>query len=269
MLHRMNMKRKSLDGRWKLNAVDKDAAPEESRSLPADLPAPVPGDIASALLEAGCIAHPYVGRNELDSLWIGKTDWTLSTEFQIDVGFQDASARSDTVWDEVRGDDQDTEDGSPPGGVLGMPAVLEFPVIDTVAEIRVNGLLVGRGRNMFRRLRFDVSKALRFGPNELEVTIRSPEAYTEAAAAKLPYPIPHTVQFPWQWNHRNLLRKVACHGGWDWGLTLMTGGIYESPALLLGGTGRIEYVTTRQERVSDGSGGTNETGLWKLAVTCE
>lgn len=222
------MKKIRLNGSWLLNAADAPA-------LPMDIPVKIPGDIASALLTAGIIEDPYYGRNELDCLWIGRTDWQLSTVFTL----------------------------SPEDLALsGKSAALEFDAIDTVAEIRLNGQDLGSSRNMFRRIRLNIAGTLKAGENHLEVLIRSPEVDTAAAAAKLPYPIPHGNQFPWQWAHRNLLRKVGCHGGWDWGLTLMIGGIYETPVLSIGGEGRIEYLTTRQERRPGGSD-------WVLTVHCE
>ncbi len=271
MPNRNTRKKIFLGGRWKLNAAVNPSQPSEAKALPRDIPAEVPGDIASALLEAGLIPDPYTGRNELDCLWIGKTDWILTTEFEIAEDFGDEAAADEEADLSTRSAGRridkspSSEADEPPirsEGGMGIPAVLEFPVVDTVAEVRLNGVPVGTGRNMFRPLRFDVANVLRRGINELEVTIRSPELYTAAAAEKLPYPIPHSAQFPWQWNHRNLLRKVACHGGWDWGLTLMTGGIYETPMLISGGTGRIEYVTTRQKRLS-------MDDRWELTVSCD
>ena len=222
----------SLDGEWTLGVLDPDAAPAEAAALPDRIPMTIPGDIAGALLDTGLIADPYYGRRELDTLWIGRTDWILSRSF--DVAEADLPAE-------------------------GEACDLEFEFLDTVAEIRLNGRDIGRARNMFRRHRFAAGDALRSGENLLEVTIRSPEAATEASAATLPYPIPHTLQFPWQWTHRNLLRKPACHGGWDWGITLMTGGLYQAPRLLLGGSGRIESVSTRTRRRDDGR-------IWDLTV---
>jgi len=244
------MKEIQLNGSWVLSVAD---GPKqlETPNLPGEIPISVPGDIASALLAAGLIENPYYGRNELDSLWIGKTDWKLSTSFKLSSGELDES---------------------------GYGAFLVFEVIDTVAEIRLNGKELCRSRNMFRRISLDSAGYLKAGENLLEVIIRSPEAYTAAAAEKLPYPIPQGNQLPWQWTHRNLLRKPGCHGGWDWGITLMTGGIYEIPVLSLGEEGRIEYITTRtvleeafpgRSREDSRSPEIPENADWALTVGCE
>lgn len=224
----------SLDGIWLLNAVGASMS-KEAAALPSDIPISIPGDIAQALFDSGHLSDPYYGRNELDALWVGRTDWSLTTSFALDNESAQRAVAS---------------------------AILNFDVIDTVAEITLNGESIDLSQNMFRRLTLDLPGKLNTGENKLEVLIRSPEAYTDEAAEKLPYPIPHTNQFPWQWNNRNLLRKVACHGGWDWGITLMTGGIYETPLLTLGRSGRVESLTTRQEKLPGGN-------QWALTVSCE
>jgi len=236
------MKEIQLNGSWTL-AVTGEKRPETS-NFPGEIPIVIPGDIASALLDAGLIEDPYYGRNELDVLWIGKTDWKLSTSFTLNS--------------------RDVEDLQP-----GVAATLVFEVIDTVAVIRLNGEELKRSSNMFRRVSLDVSGRLKVGKNLLEVIIHSPEAYTAAAAEKLPYPIPQGNQLPWQWTHRNLLRKPGCHGGWDWGVTLMTGGIYETPVLTLGEEGRIEYITTRTVRQESLATENPEDADWALTVSCE
>ena len=230
----------SLSGRWTLNPVLNHLTPEEARGLPADIPIPVPGDIASALLAANLIPDPFAGRAELECLWIGRTDWRLSTVFTIP-----SDNSSDNSSDRLT------------------HALLAFPVLDTVAEIIVNGKETARSRNMFRPLFIEVTPEVRPGAaNTLDVIIRSPETYTAEAAENLPYPVPFTGHFPWEWRHRNLLRKAACHGGWDWGLTLLTGGIYQEPTLTLNAPGRAEYLSAQAVPVP-------ESDQWHLTVTLD
>lgn len=223
------MDRQLLIDNWHLNVLIGSDTPEEAASLPENIPISIPGDIASALLEENLIPDPYYGRNELDCLWIGKTDWVLSTLFTAEE-----TACSQLV----------------------------FNCIDTVSEVHLNGRTIGYGRNMFRQYSFDTTGVLRRGENRLEVILYSPERYCEKAEKKLPYPVPQNMQLPWQWKSRNLLRKAACHGGWDWGITLMTGGIYEAPLLLKNFDGRITSIHTDQIRVPD-------TDDWILDITAE
>ena len=230
------MKTIQLDGQWTLNVVENEETPAEARNLPQDIPLRIPGDLATALLDRSLIDDPYYARNELDVLWIGKTDWSLKRSFLLDGAEIPQSPEC--------------------------LSFIEFESLDTVAEVYLNGTEIGKGRNMFRRHRFDVAAHLREGENLLEVIIRSPENFTRDAAAGLPYPVPHSAQFPWQWNHRNLLRKVACHGGWDWGITLMTGGIYEIPTLFLGVEGTVRHLTLTPLPVENSDD-------WTVDIHCE
>ena len=121
----------------------------------------VPGDIMSALLAAGEIPDPYYGKNELDLQWIGREDWRLERDFDLDESF----LSHESVY-------------------------LEALVLDTVAEVEVNGQPLGSSRNMWRRFRADARPLLKAGKNLVAVTIRSPERAAAEAAAALAYPVP-------------------------------------------------------------------------------
>src|SRR5574344_2711565 len=43
----------------------------------------VPGDIQSALMKAGLISDTFVGTNEVENLWLGKSDWNVSRKFDV------------------------------------------------------------------------------------------------------------------------------------------------------------------------------------------
>jgi beta-mannosidase len=178
----------------------------------------VPGDLMSALLAAGEIPDPYYGKNELGLQWIGREDWRLERDFELDEAF----LSHESVY-------------------------LEALVLDTVAEIELNGQGLGSSRNMWRRFRADAKPLLRAGKNRLAITIRSPERAAAEAAAALAYPIPAS-EYPVFSPHRNLLRKAQCMAGWDWGPCLMTGGIYDGIALVAHDGPRLEYATTRMRR---------------------
>jgi beta-mannosidase len=214
------MKRIGLEGTWKLTRV----------SDGSSRPMAVPGDIASALIRSGEIPDPYFGRNELETLWVGREDWFLERKFEID----DETLSHDRVF-------------------------LELGMIDTVAVIRINGEEVGRSANMFRRFRSDVKRLVAPGSNVVSVLLRSPERAAADIAASLPYPIPY-AGFPVASPHRNLLRKAQCMAGWDWGPCLLTGGIYDSASLTAIDGPRIEYVTTRVRR---------EGADWVIAARAE
>ena len=90
------------------------------------------------------------------------------------------------------------------------------------------------------------SRFLRPGKNTIRIVFSSAEKAALAAAKKLPYPVPHN-RFPVQSPHRNLIRKVQCHAGWDWGPCLMVAGIGGDISLGAFSDVRIDYVLTEQK----------------------
>ncbi len=206
------IQRIDLAGTWQLHQVNGDIT----------TPAQIPGDTHSALLAAGKIPHPYWGENEFDVQWVGQEDWLFSRRFTVDPSF----LQQDSVY-------------------------LNCERLDTIAEIRINDQLVGETDNMFRRYRFEVKDLLKAGENEVAILFRSAENTAIARAKELPYEVPHSIN-PVQSPHINLIRKVPCHGGWDWGVCLMVAGIYGDIYLGATSLGRIEYVYTTQHH-SQGS----------------
>ncbi|HWP68555.1 MAG TPA: glycoside hydrolase family 2 protein, partial [Rectinemataceae bacterium] len=179
------------------------------------LPMAVPGDILSALVESGLAPDPYIGTNEASVQWVGKTDWTIERDFTLSASF------------------------------VSLPRIfLDIEVLDTIAEVRINNSLAGRSDNMFVRFRRDVAQLLHPGENHIAITIYSPEKAAAERADRLPYAIPEST-YPVSSPHRNLLRKVQCMAGWDWGPCLMTGGIYDGIALTATDGPRIDYLRTR------------------------
>ncbi|POR00832.1 hypothetical protein AU468_09290 [Alkalispirochaeta sphaeroplastigenens] len=164
------------------------------------LPMAVPGDVYSALFQEGIISDPYWAQNELSLQWPGRRDWMLEREFTLDR-FQEGSR-----W------------------------ILSIDSVDTVGEIYLNGNHIWSGANMFVPLRVEAGEFLRAGVNRIRLILKSPEEEASRRAKGLPYPVPHS-EYPVQSPHRNLLRKVQCHSGWDWGPCLMTLGVYGSITL--------------------------------------
>lgn len=202
-IHEMN-NRIHLRGRWQAEGAGKQFA------------LTVPGDVHSALLDAGHIEDPYWGTNELDLQYLHGEDWLFTHSVSVDADF------------------------------LQAPSVyLHFDSIDTVAEVRVNGQVVGQSDNMFTRCRFDVKDHLQTGSNTIEVRIRSAERVAMERVGQMPYEIPGS-DYPVQSPHRNLVRKAQCHAGWDWGCCLMAAGLYGDVYLATALPGRIEHVYTEQ-----------------------
>ena len=186
------------------------------------LPCAVPGDVHSALLAAGRIPDPMWGENERDVQWVGEADWTLGRSFDL-----------------------------PPDALAGRWPVLDLTVLDTVAEVVVNGVTVAEAASAFQRHRVDLDGRLRAGTNTVEFRFRSAAREAAERAERLPFPVPYSLQnnrIP----HLNTLRKPQCHGGWDWGPALMVLGIYEAPVLRLLRAARIEHAGFTQEHAPDG-----------------
>jgi beta-mannosidase len=189
----------------------------------------LPGDIMSALLASGEIPDPYYGKNELGLQWIGREDWLIERDFLLD----------ETIY-------------------RSKHLCFEAEVLDTVAEIRLNGRRLGESRSMFRRFRAEAKDFLVPGRNHVEIIIRSPEKAAQEAAAALPYPVPCSL-YPVYSPHRNLIRKAQCMAGWDWGPCLMTGGVYDGIAILAHDGPRLDYLNAEPRRM--------EQGEWEVEVT--
>ena len=114
--------------------------------------------------------------------------------------------------------------------------------LDTVAEIYLNGSLVGRADNMHRIWEFDAKPLLRTGENRIEVRFDSPTAYIRSAYAENPADgsSDAMVGFP-------LLRKAHCMFGWDWGPRLPDAGIWRDISLIGFDTARIRDVLILQQ----------------------
>ena len=192
-----------LSGTWRLSSLD-----EETTAL-----MPVPGDVHTALKNAGLIADPYVGRNELDLGWVAHTDWQIEQDFVL----------TDTSGDWY----------------------LDVTDLDTVATIEINGQVVLQADNAFRRYRPDVTQALKTGDNRIRIVFSSSIREGAERQARQPFYIPYsTANSPIP--NGNMLRKPQCHFGWDWNIALAPLGLYGTIALKKLETARIEHVVTHQ-----------------------
>ncbi|MBO5137549.1 MAG: glycoside hydrolase family 2 protein [Spirochaetaceae bacterium] len=223
------MKSPILDGTWQLRPRYPEKVAKYTDAFQGDrfIPVSLPGDVHSAMLKAGIIKDPYFGKNELDIQWIGQQDWVLTREINVKKAF-----------------------------LTGQQFItMEF--VDTFFQLSFNGIEVGKGNNMFRRWRFNVSSVLKEGLNTVELIFESAERHAIETAQKLPYPIPYS-EYPVFSPHRNLVRKTQCHSGWDWGPCIMAFGVYESMNLEQTTKGFIDYINTRYEQYED---------EWQVEVT--
>ncbi|MCQ9183960.1 glycoside hydrolase family 2 protein [Streptomyces sp. IBSBF 2953] len=165
------------------------------------LPAVVPGCVHTDLLAAGVIPDPFLGLGESEVAWVGRREWTYETHLPA-----------------VPSGHEQTD--------------LVFDGLDTVAEITLNGRLLGRVRNMHRSYRFDVTGL------DGALSVRFVSAYAEAEAVRGKVgDRPGAYAEPYQY-----LRKMACSFGWDWGPTLVTAGIWRPVRVERWSTARLAGV---------------------------
>ncbi len=176
------------------------------------VPMVVPGDGITALAKAGVIPDPYWGRNEYDCRWVCERDWVATRAFTVD--------RTDLL--------------------------LEIDMLDTVAEIFVNGVSVLQADTMFRRHVANLSSALRLGDNDISIRFASPVRAAAERQAGMPFYIPYAVQncpIP----NGNMLRKPACDFGWDWNIALAPFGVYGDIRLVTDRAGGRYRLNVSQE----------------------
>jgi beta-mannosidase len=192
----------SLGGEWLFREASED------RWLPAE----VPGGVHTDLLSAGRIPDPFVGDEEKRVQWVAERDWVYLKTFELDG----------ELWEE----DQ---------------ILLVCGGLDTLAEVRLNGRVLGETANMFRQHEWEVTSLLRDGPNELVIDFRSPVRYiTELQDER---PLWGVLQAIPGGPH---LRKAPCQFGWDWGPQLPPVGIWKEIWLEGRSTARFADVHLRQ-----------------------
>ena len=177
--------------------------------------AELPGDNYSALLAAGAIPDPYYGCNERLVQWPSELEWTFEREFEV-----------------------------APELLARKSVFLNLDSIDTFGEVFVNGVSAGAGGNMFVRFRREVKHLLKAGTNTIRVVISppGPEARRLAERQLLPLKEMRFATLP----HINLIRKVQCHSGWDWGISLVVCGVYGRLYLEATDGCRIEHLYWEQ-----------------------
>jgi len=173
------------------------------------MPVPAPGDTYLALIAAGRLDHPFKARNEDAAAWVRDREWWWRTTFVA------PSPSPDTVTE------------------------LVFDGLDTFASIYLDGGLLGRTDNMFRRYAFDISERLRPGEQH-RLTIR----FDPPALAVIDRPLPVWSAFTDRVSRskRNQMRKAQFGWGWDWGPDLPTVGVWKAARIETRPRPRIEGV---------------------------
>ncbi len=199
------MIQQELDGDWSLRQVGSQEW----------LKARVPGGVHLDLMAAGRIPDPFVEDGEQAAMWVAEADWEYRREFRVDPALAGQSH-----------------------------VEIVFEGLDTLAEVRFNGELIGTANNMFRTWRWDITSRILPGGNEVTVTFRS--AVRRAAALDS---VRHLDAPEDQMPGAPYIRKAPCHFGWDWGPRLANVGLWRG-IHLQGWTGaRFDDVHVSQDIV--------------------
>ncbi|MDR3172989.1 MAG: glycoside hydrolase family 2 protein, partial [Treponema sp.] len=182
----------------------------------AFLPAKVPGSVYSDLLVNKKMEDPFWRDNEDKAFALMEDDWEYAAAFDVSQRL----LSNDNV-------------------------LLRCEGLDTLAELYVNNVPVGRADNMHRLWEFDVKKQLKTGENTLRILFHSPLKFLREAQKKIKVDgssdalegFPH-------------LRKAHCMFGWDWGPRLPDAGIWRDISLTAFNTARIDnvYITQKHRK---------------------
>ena len=143
------------------------------------IPAQVPGSVYHDLLCSKRMEDPFWRDNEDKALKLLENDFIYETHFVPDKGLFDT--------DEIR---------------------LCFAGLDTIADVYLNGILLGRADNMHRVWEFSVTEVLRQEENVLKIYFHSPTVYIKERYAQcVTMGSEHCMDgFP-------QIRKAHCTGG--------------------------------------------------------
>jgi len=195
-------RRTSLNGTWSLMyGPDSDRGPSRPADLSAsgfpEIAARVPGNTVLDLMNAGVIGDVSVGNRIYDYLPYESYQWWYRRTF--DTPAHGADDRIELVC----------------GG------------LDTIAEVFVNGRLVGQSANMMIAHRFDITDAVHAdgASNDLAIRLRS-----SVREGRKYTPDLMEWSFPSNWEGQNV-RKAPHTFGWDILPRLMTEGIWRDIAI--------------------------------------
>lgn len=199
---------KQLDGKWIMRRADN---PNEffETALPAS--------VYDTLLKAGRIPDPYFGENQYGAFGVSEAAYIFEHIFTADMD------------------------------VLSCKKLyIRFKGIDTVSDVFLNGVPVGKTENMHRTYEFDITSRIKAGENTVSVYIFSPLEYIRRMQEKEKlWGVNSTTEgFP----H---IRKAHYMFGWDWGPSLPDMGIWRGAELVGVRGGRIESVYVRQKHGRD------------------
>ena len=145
----------------------------------------------------GIIGDPFYRFNEVKQAWISNYTWVYTTKFDI---------MADKLFD----------------------LHIVFEAVDTIAEIKLNDIVIGKTTNEFVYYVFELDEeTLKIRGNILEISIESSLKYAKWQNYSYPYEVPQTENYNvWaEPSNRQFIRKTGSDFGWDWGPSLIPIGI--------------------------------------------
>ncbi|WP_367387969.1 glycoside hydrolase family 2 protein [Lewinella sp. LCG006] len=205
--------RESLSTGWTIKSTEFSDAEE--------LSTPVPSTVQEVLSRSGLLPDPYYGTNETEVQWVGERNWEYNLFF------------TPAAFDTKRA------------------YRLNFTGLDTYAKVYLNDSLILTADNMFRSWQVPVTELLKAGTNHLRVAFTAPIEALAATIENLPYALNKTsVNDTGTPRMANFARKAQFQFGWDWGLRLVTQGIWRPVYLESWEHARLEEVQYFQENLT-------------------
>ncbi len=177
------------------------------------LPATVPGNVFSDLLQHNKIPDPFIGNHEEDVQWVSQTNWEYKTNFKVT-----------------------------PETLKRKHIVLNFEGLDTYASVFLNDSLILKTNNAFREFSVDVKPFLKT-ENNLRILFENTSKHEAEAKSKLHYTLPE--------GNRIFTRKAQFQYGWDWGPKLNVSGIWRDVKLQTWDDFKIKGIYIKQLQLND------------------
>ena len=184
----------------------------------------VPCSMYSLLLAGGKMEDPFYRMNEYEARDLSEKDCEMTASF--------------SASEEERAEERQ---------------LLRFYGVDTLADIYLNGRLLGHAENMHRTWEYDV-KGLLQAENTVKIHFYSPLKAAREAAIR--YPVWGSAPVE---GHQHV-RKSHCMYGWDWGPCLPDMGLYRPVKLMTYSDAEVRDVWVRQR---------HEEGKVILHITAE
>lgn len=199
----------------------------------------VPGTVHQDLIRHELLPDPFYGTNEEKVQWVENEDWQYRTTFRV-------SSK------------QLERDG----------ALLTFEGLDTYADVYLNGALILEADNMFVGYTVPIKTVLREGENRLQIYFHSPVRRT------LPQYESNGFNYPADNDHHEkhlsvFSRKAPYSYGWDWGIRMVTSGVWRPVSLRFYDVATIGDYYVNQLSLTDEKACLSNEVLVNSVQTCD